>query len=276
MLASVVLVSLQSARDKGRVASAVMFSTSMYRGWGADAFGVWNFDEPNNGDNAIDSGPNSINLTKAADASVRSSVSPMSSGKSVNFTGSGVADLPSFVSADVSTKSINMSKYTASVWVYMDDTTSSKGTIFSVYSSAPGRAGFMNFSTIDTVPFTLYAGPQLTGCAGNTYFSYKPSIKKWTHYSFSWDGSIGSVRLYVDGKFHSALTGCTTLIGAGSWIAQYIYVGNHANGGSHFVKGSIDELAIYPNVLTSDAIQQIYAEGVKRHNLALNTEVKPQ
>ncbi len=160
-----------------------------------------------------------------------------------------------------------------SVWVYLNDSSAAKGVPVSVYS-AGGRVGYFNFSIIDAIPFTLYAGPQLNSCSGNIYFSYKPTPQKWTHYTVSWDGSAGNglstARLYVDGKFHSSLTQCTPTVAAGSWNAQYIYVGNHANGGSHFTKGLIDEVAIYPNVLTADAIEHIYAGGVRKHTLASN------
>ncbi len=265
MLSSIVLVSLQAARDKGRIASAIIFSTSMYRGWGADAFGVWNFDEANNGDNAQDQGAYGITLTKAADASVRSSVTPLSSGKSIDFTNSVAGDAASFTSGDISTKNISLTNYTVSLWIYLNDTSNSKGVPISV-NTISGRAILFNLSTIDTTPFTLFAGPQLANCGGgSTSFSNKPSPQKWINYAFTWDKSTQEVRLYVDGKYTASLTGCNSSIGNGSWTAQSVYVGNFSAGASHFIKGLVDELAIYPSVLTASQIQEIYAQGLPRH-----------
>jgi prepilin-type N-terminal cleavage/methylation domain-containing protein len=271
MLALVVLVSLQSARDKGRVASAILFSTTMYRGWGADAFGVWNFDEPN-ASNAQDSGPNNITLAKN-DAALRSTDTPLSSGKSLDFvTGMAKANGPSY------TGSINnygdLTKYTTSFWFNLP-VGFGNGTTFGLYSAGGARIIYVNLAADQN---RVFAGPQLASCiGGNLFFSYNYPVSKWVNMTFSWDGS--NSRLYVDGKLASSLTGCVPNIPPGDttpWKPVTLYVGSGiSGGGSHFL-GLIDELAIYPNVLTADAIQQIYAEGVKRHNLALNTEVQPQ
>jgi prepilin-type N-terminal cleavage/methylation domain-containing protein len=275
VLASVVLVSLQSARDRARVTSALMFSTSMYRGWGADAFGIWNFDETGANASAVDSGPNNITLVKTVgDTSVRSPKTPLSSGKSFDFSSGIVAGQTSYSSALIN-RPINLSRYTSSVWIYMIDPNSTQGIPFSVYSTN-AMISYMNLSVISGAGQSrIYAGPRLISCpaAANTYFTYSLPVDKWVNIAFSWNGV--DTRLYIDGKFNSSLIGCTVAgVAPISWDATYVHVGNF-NGGTHF-NGLMDELAIYPNVLTADAIEQIYADGAKRHNIALNAEVQPQ
>lgn len=262
VLASLTLVSLQSARDKARVASAVIFASSMYRGWGAEAFGVWNFDEPNNGDNAKDSGPNNITLVKQ-DSSLRSDSTPMSSGKSLDFSLSSKTDPASYIGAV--SRQIDLSKFTSSIWFNLPSNFSifNNGVPFGVVSST-GRVIYFN---IDYQNNRLYVGPQLASCTGGlTYIPYSIPLVKWVNVAFSWDGS--NVRLYIDGKLIGSLSGCSVALTMTSWVPTNVYVGTGvSNGGAH-INGLIDELAIYPQVLTADAIQQIYAEGAKKHNLA--------
>jgi prepilin-type N-terminal cleavage/methylation domain-containing protein len=277
MLASVVLVSLQSARDKGRVASAIMFSAGMYRGWGADAFGVWNFDEPNNTDDAQDSGSNNIILSRIGTAT-RSSETPLSSGKSLDYSTSDYSlnTTDYFKSADIYSRNIDLARgggYTASFWIYAPLSTT-QGRPFIVFGSAIGWDVIAYANISSTGGGQLHVGPRLSAL---TPFSYAFSVKKWTHVSYSFERSTGKIRLYIDGK----LIGTQTVVAMPTdYIAKKVIVGVNYNStdsplaGSHF-NGFMDELAIYPNVLTADAIQQIYAEGVKRHNLALNAEVTP-
>jgi prepilin-type N-terminal cleavage/methylation domain-containing protein len=45
MLSSIVLSSLNSSREKARIAAGLAFANHTYRGFGGEAIGVWNLDE---------------------------------------------------------------------------------------------------------------------------------------------------------------------------------------------------------------------------------------
>lgn len=265
VLASVVLVSLQSARDRARVTSALMFSTSMYRGWGADAFGIWNFDETN-GD-AKDGGPNNFNLSCTGTCPRDNSIKPTASGSSLNFSGLSATSVASGDHLSKSFSSQDLSKgFTASAWIYMLDTSSS-GAMFGLNNSA-GRVAFINFSSNSA----FYLG--YPGGGVGSLFSYAIPLSKWVHIAYSFDNS--KVRLYIDGKLinSNSVTAVTTPYGVTNVVVGNLSIATPAL--NHLNKSRMDELAIYPNVLTADVIQQIYAEGAKRHNIALNAEVQPQ
>lgn len=264
VIASVVLVSLQSAREKGRVTSSIMFAGSMYRGWGANAFGAWNFDEPNNSDNAIDSGPNGLDLVRN-DTSTRSPNTFISNGKSLDFSTYAPSAPYSFSVTVPATKQVDLSKYTASVWVYFPSGVTAFGAPV-VLQSAYAQILLINFSS-----GTLTFGPrQGTSCSsGTNSLAFVPPNDKWINVTISWDGT--NARLYVDGKYVNSLFGCSLQTpiggnGATYWIPTSVAVGNALNAGSNFhFKGLMDDLAIYNNVLTADAIHQIYAMGASRH-----------
>ncbi|MFA6554729.1 MAG: LamG-like jellyroll fold domain-containing protein [Candidatus Paceibacterota bacterium] len=266
-IASVVLVSLQGAREKGRVASAIMFSTNLYHAWGDDAFGIWKFDE-NTGEDAKDSGPNGITLSKV-DAGTRSdSERPLPSGRSLDFSTSVTASSPtSYTTVDISARGLSLSKHTVSLWVYLPSDTTF-GLPFTI-NSVETRVSYLNIAA-DRVN----AGPLFSTCptplnpSSNIYSSYSTPLNKWVNFAFSWDGT--DVRFYVDGKLFNSLKNCTlsgNISNPAYWIAKNIYIGGSSSLGAH-LRGYMDELAIYNQVLTADRIQQIYAEGITRHTLA--------
>jgi len=258
MLASVVLVSLQSARDKGRVASGIIFSTNMYRVWGADALGIWNFDEES-GD-ALDGGAKSLNLSCVGTCTRNSNIRPTSSGSSLDFSteinqGSDTNYLDS--------GSINQNLsggYTTSVWIYLSDKTAA-GMAYVVYP----RLAFMNFAAAGFgTPSQIYIGPRTSSHLTGYLLSYATPIAKWIHFSISYDGS-NNLRIYIDGKLNQTVVVGAAILGT---TAQQVTIGNEGASSLHFIKGLMDELAIYNSVLTADAIQNIYAEGIARHTLA--------
>ncbi len=257
-MASIILASLVSAREKGRIGASIMFADNMYQGWGADAIGYWKFDEAS-GD-ALDSGPNNITLVKnAAYGIARSPITPLSGGNSLDFTGSGMNDATSFVSADLSTKQLSMTKYTVDVWVLMPDA-SAQGVAVSVYDINNKRINALNFSG-GASSATLVAG----ACLGSSY-NYQPPFGKWINMAYSWDGA--NEKLYIDGKPYGSFLGCSPLGGISvGWIVKNIYVSGYSGIGAHFI-GRMDNLVIYNNTLSNAQIEQIYAEGLKTHTLA--------
>jgi prepilin-type N-terminal cleavage/methylation domain-containing protein len=268
MLASVVLVSLQSARDKGRVSSGIIFATTMYHAWGADALGVWNFDETSGAD-AKDSGPNNITLT-ANGNSLRSTNKPTSSGSSINYSGSAYStDISDFFrSTDIYSKGIDLVKnggYTVNLWIY-SPAASMQGRPLGIYGNGFDILAYINITT--TNGGQIHLGPRANALSP---FNYSFPVNKWTNISYSFNKSTGTIRFYVDGKFYSTQN-ITAM--PPDYIVKKVIVGVNYNdtdnpvAGSHF-DGQLDELSVYSSVLTADAIEQIYAQGLARHNLAV-------
>ena len=253
MLASVVLISLQSARDKGRVASSIVFSTSMYRSWGADAFGVWNFDDTSS--SLVNSGTRNLTLICNLTCIRNPDKKPLSSGTSLDFSTESIAG-NYWKLTGISQRLEN--SYTASFWVYLTNTSAS-GFVFELNP----RMAFMN---IQSGGNTFFLGPGFTGSPLGVTVNYSIPLNKWVHLSYSYNGS--SVRLYVDGKFYQSYTSGLPVTPGNLITNIYIGSGNALDASSRLVNGLVDELAIYDKVLTADAIQQIYAEGLTRKNLA--------
>jgi hypothetical protein len=81
-----------------------------------------------------------------------------------------------------------------------------------------------------------------------------PILGNWHHGVATYDGA--NVRVYVDGVLRTAATPCpytpnpTNGVGIG-----------HLNIGGNFVAGNVDEVALYPYVLTAAQVAQHYAVG---------------
>jgi prepilin-type N-terminal cleavage/methylation domain-containing protein len=257
MLASVILVSLQSARDKGRVSSGIIFSTTMYHAWGADALGVWNFDEDNG--LFIDSGPNNFNLSCVGTCTRNSNLKPTSSGSSLDFSAeANQASNTNYLDSGTINQSLSTG-YTTSVWIYLSNN-STAGIAYVVFP----RLAFLNFAAAAT-PAQINIGPRTAAYPNGYQLNYATPINKWVNFAVSYDGT-NNLRIYIDGKLNQAISvGAATL---GTTVSQ-ITVGNEGAGALHFIRGAIDELSIYKSVLTADAIEQIYAQGLTRHNLAV-------
>lgn len=281
MMASVTLVALSSARDKGRIASGLMFATTMNRGWGADAIGSWSFDETTVGADAQDSGANNITLTNYG-PSVRSPLRPGTYGSSITYK--DVADTNTtdfFMASGLRTKNINLVSgggYTVSLWV--NRLTGTGGKVFYVIGSNNVGPYFDQLAFINFNATQIFTGPRFSAPAVN-YFSYNMPTDKWVHLSYSFNNSVPPViRLYIDGKYFGTKTltaGTPTdytldkiLVGVSPSLATFPV----PQSGAHYT-GLVDEISIYPYVLSADNIQQIYANGVKKHSLAF-TEVSPQ
>ena len=78
LLASVVLASLGSARDKGRVGGGILFADSNYHAYGAEAVAIYNFDSATTP--GLDSSGNARNLTYAFNPLTLSSNTPSGHG----------------------------------------------------------------------------------------------------------------------------------------------------------------------------------------------------
>lgn len=264
MLSSVVLVSLQSARNKGRVASGIIFSTSMYRAWGADAFGIWNFDEASGG--ATDGSARRINLSCVGSCPRNSTIKPGSSGNSLDFSAETTQASPTNY-LNSGTISLDLNKgYTTSAWIYLSEATAA-GMAYAVYP----RLAFLNFNAAAT-PSQIYVGPRTATYSTGYTLNYATPIAKWVHFSVSYDGT-NNLRIYIDGKLTQSIAVGAAQLGT---TANQITIGNEGASSLHFMKGMIDDFSIYDKVLTADAIRHIYAEGLRKHNLALTTEAQPQ
>ena len=238
ILASIVLVSLQGARDKADISKAQEFSHAVRVSLGADLIGEWRFDE-GVGVEAKDSSGSDNHGNLVGDSQWVDGVF----GQALMFDGAGDRidcgsnlDLPT--------------AFTVEVWVKSDIDNSWSDYIIWRNDDRPG------IRTAGTKWQLLVDGNN-----GNSIKSTSDIIiGAWTHLALTFDGAVGIV--YVNGteensRVDSTYTqGTTFRIGSdGVWDRSF--------------NGKIDEVRIYDQALSSVKIYQLYVQGAEKHNIVL-------
>lgn len=247
LLSSVVLASLNTARERGRLAAGQKFSGYNYRNLGADAVLYANLDS----NPPTDQLGNGVTYSVASGASLATSDTPLKSGNSFLFAGGGSGS--GNVLATLS-RTVTIDKFTASAWIKPTDITDGGWFL----SAAPTSSGANRvFSFVWNVSTGLISAAN----ANTTYNStVSAPVGKWTNIAVSWNGTEYS--FYKDGKFVEKITGAMTNYDIGSVI-----IGSFFTGWDGF-KGNVDEVGIYTTALAQNEIEQIYAAGVSTHTLA--------
>lgn len=238
LLSSVILVSLNTARDRGRVASGLIFNSSMYQANGVNSYGIYNFD---NGGATDTSGLNNNGTT--FNTVVSDDVASGVLGKSLYFNGTN-----SYVSVQYrSSMFINNRGFTYTAWI---KPTSIPG----LYNMIMGQ--YLPYLSVDGTGLL-----RLSFDAGGTQRVHlsasKLSINKWYHVAATVNNQ-GYASIYIDGKLDSTSPQYTGLTG---YISD-LYIGQWNNIGTYKFTGNIDEVKVYNYALGISEIQKQYADGL--------------
>ncbi|MDE1967180.1 MAG: prepilin-type N-terminal cleavage/methylation domain-containing protein [Patescibacteria group bacterium] len=274
MLASVVLVALGSARQKGQTAASLEFSSSLFHSYGADAYAFYDFNDGNTSSISNQAGggyPNgTINGTPAY-----VSDTPSGSGKAFSFTGGSNGNSISVSLGNTS----YFSNYTISMWLkapswsgmYEIRADTQYYAAFPPYSSGGTTAAVLAIS-----PSTIYYGSVFNSNWG-TNGNYSPSANialptnQWVQVAFSYQASNGYNYLYINGK--KVASAPATGGSPSSFPIAYMPLGagQFASGGFfNNYTGYMDDFAFYSQALSDAQIHDIYAMGRPSHPLAEN------
>ncbi len=242
VLSSVVLVSLNSGREKGRIGAGIQTDSSIYQSYGSDAIGIWDFDE-------ISGGSTRNGATGKMDSQLTGSplptiVSGVNGGTALHFTGTGNGEGVTIPTTP------QLQKFTLSAWV-IDE---------------PGGDGvhsiLQNFWEIHEITNQLCYHPW--GYNTDHWSCTDPGTvpqNKWIFVATSYDGN--SIRMYVDGKI--LLT--DPVPSASRNFDQFFSIGVGFYGNRQF-KGTIDQVKIYSQALGTAEIEKVYAQGLPTHQFA--------
>lgn len=244
LLSSVVLASLNSAREKARLAAGRQFSSGTYRAIGDRAVGSWTFDECSGPTISDSSGSGN---TGTGPSSGWSASTPSGQGCSFTFSGSyfntGVNGLPAMDAPK-----------TISAWVRYTGTPG--GSVFNMFSG--GTSG-VQFGFRGSTGFAAWKW-------GGVILVQLPTLFQpdaWYHLTYVFDGT--NHILYLDGVERAR---STVVNQTGAATAASV-------GGSIYdtLTGSLDDVRVYTSGLTAYEVQAVYAEGATRHQkLAVQAE----
>ena len=241
LISSVVLVSMRGSTGKAKIAKGLEFSQTIMNTIGHDAVAVWNFDEGSGGI-AHDKSGYGNNLSLVGGTWVEG---VMENSSAYRFrSGSTITIFPRAIGLGV----------TYEFWFKLPNTSDTTGTFFCAEDVT-------NITLEDNLGQTSYGD----NTCGTDYRTSELNISdtKWHHFAFS---KSSDSQLCLDGQ-------CKSMGDATGNIPNIKRVNfNNGCGCGYgtFTQGLIiDNLRIYERALGSAEIQQHYAGGAEKHEIAL-------
>lgn len=247
LLSAIVLVALTGPREKARITGILDFEAQVNHYLGAEARGVWNFDDCTARDLSGYGNEGAINGATACSSDTPHAVAGQGNGKnSMRFTAGGddISMSPGPVIAG--------NQITMSLWVYPQ--AGNYAAIVSKYVYGleynPGCGG-------TCLRFQIYNGSEVQlDSVANTI-----AVNAWSHVAGVYDGA--DMRIYVNGNQVATRPATGNIIDG--WN---LMMGRSPVNANQFA-GFIDEVRVYSQALTQTEIQKHYADGLeKRKNLA--------
>ena len=246
ILASIVLVSLQGAKDQAELAEAQSFARQVRTSLGLSLIGEWKFDDevdPTRDSSGYDNQGDLINNPQWVDGIF---------GKALEFNGSNYVNC-----GDSSILTNFPDGVTVGLWFKANSVAAGQGQF-----GQNGGGKYLNFYMAAGVDHTYLRWETDTGQSFNSNTKIYPN--NWYHAVGIYDNSSGSAKLYINGKFDKerSLTFDTDRTGLS------VVIGSYGIGSLPF-NGIIDEVRIYNQALSLAEVQQLYAQGVDEHGIVL-------
>ncbi len=262
ILTSIVLIALNNARDRAKIAKAKTFAHNIQSGLGDELVGMWRLDDVYDSGGGIyktkdDSGSgndgtlfNMDPATDLVDGIIR---------KGLEFDGVNdyvdiayTNDILDTREAHTVSAWVNPNEYKTTAWeirIVADRNTSNAFTLYQLDNNL--TFGVWNDSE------NLYA---IT--ASNSL-----EIGKWTHvagtYTPDTSPGNGTIKIYINGTL---INSRSNVVGTLRNNALKTFIGGGEHSAIRAFNGTIDEVNIFSQALTSTQIQKHYAEGKDRHN----------
>jgi prepilin-type N-terminal cleavage/methylation domain-containing protein len=225
LLSSIVIASLNEARDKARIAKALQFDAHIKNALGSEIIEEWNFDGSIN--DITGNGNTVFNISGSPTyiTSIR--------GQGLNLNGStwiGVDDYPS------KTKLGDHDSYAVSLW-FKTSIKNNNQTITDRWASGGKYAWeILGPQNDGRIKFSIWDGSTMVSIYSKTDLA----DNKFHHLLIEKDLQDDVIRLYIDGELHS--TGQDTTTGNLYSASSLMYIGGVGSGD---FQGIIDEVRVY-------------------------------
>ena len=250
LLSSLVLVSLQGAKDQADIAKAQEFSHTVRVTMATDLVGEWRFDNNTNDSSGYDNNGTIVGDSGYVDGMF---------GQALEFDGNDYVDCGNNNNLYMNDKDMTMS-----LWVNLEGS----GTRLIAGQVYCWR---WNYGML-VVNEDYYV--QLTNNTGGTS-DYNTGVSldndKWYFLAFTIKKDSNELIPYVNGEKLSiiditASLPLASITTGGCW--QRFAMGRHGSGAS-YLNGTLDEVQIYNRALLTTEIKQLYAQGAEKHNIVL-------
>ncbi len=253
LMSSIVLVNidLPGQKQRGKIAKILEFSQSIQNALGAEAVGVWEFDN-----NALDTSGYSNNGTINGGATFTDNTPQKVVGTTAGKYALSFDGVNDYVQVADSNSLDITSAITISAWVNLTNVADNRQ-IVAKNNTGSGNNDPYAFAVSQTTG--TISGRVGSGTNSNSVTGVKKVADgAWHFVVFSYDKN--NLYLYVDGVLDK--TGAKTITPLTNTTA--LMIGSWNNTWSRFY-GLIDEVRIYNQTLTIGQIQKHYAEGLAKY-----------
>lgn len=246
LLSTVVLSSLNTARDKGRIAGAKQFAANVDHAVSDEAFAMFEFEECS-GSSTTDRAQNRIGTMNTGAG--WSTLTPFNTGCSANLDGN-----VGYVSASVTPVTVTTVTYTA--WVRPDTQTKPWGGIIETFNGGTIRDMCRLYAS------TLRPNMRVNQANPEIFANASLPLNVWSHVACVYDGTQG--KIYIDGKLDVATT-----VSAGSRVIDTVEVGRNEQSASWMLRGQVDGAHAFGRALTASEIGKLYASEAPKYKIAI-------
>ncbi len=257
LLSSVVLTSLNTSREKARIAGGRQFAAQVEHTAGDLLVGKWDFNDCSGSNVADASGFN--NNAVIGGTVTWSTDSPSSTGCSIALNGTSQNIATAFSSNYNFGSNTN---FTLSAWVKGTNFNNGPFIIDNRYTFGGTNGGYsMRVDNLGRPCLRAGNGTSITDICGttNTY-----ADNKWHQYTIS-ANRTGVARIFVDGK-EIASADITTMGNIDS--ASAVHFGTKDSTASNALDGYIDEIRIFAKDLTAKEIKHLYLASSNNEKFA--------
>lgn len=253
LLSSVIFASLNSSRDKSRMAAGEQLDATFQRSLGDQRIGAWKFDDCSG--TTLQNLESFSYIANLIGGATWSTDTPYGRGCSLLFDGStGYAKLDNAGGSIYSVQPGTVRTFTA--WFKSTTPTETQQTIIS-------KINCVGWSVAITANATVYGqfDPAPCGSPARVTSTGTYVDSKWHFVALTVDRINNILSLYIDG----AIIG-TDVVDAGASSFGNFLVGNDTAG--EYFNGLVDEVYAYSISLSLSQVQKLYAEGLASHPLA--------
>jgi|6_EtaG_2_1085325.scaffolds.fasta_scaffold14210_2 hypothetical protein len=203
-------------------------------------------------------GTNDALLCNMLQGGLNNANAPMFNSHSVLFNGSS-----NYLVVDTVAGNIDTDKGTYSTWIKFNGATSINGQIIKASVNSNNQVSMVYHNSSQKFYFTYKAGGTTKRVEVATT---EEGDGNWTHLAQTWDTAADELKGYVNGSQVASTVGS---LGTFSGTINKCYVGRNTLAANSYVKGYVDEVGVWDEVLDDDAITAVYNSG-KGINLTRN------
>jgi prepilin-type N-terminal cleavage/methylation domain-containing protein len=247
LLSSVVLASLNSARDKAKLSAGKQFAANVDHAAGDQAYGLWDFDECS-GSSVVDrSGFNQLGTLFNSPTYVAGDT-PTGTGCSMLFNGT-----TAYVAGSLISQSITTMAYMA--WVKPDVQVKTWGGFIETFNSGTIR-DLCRFSGSSLRP-----NFKPNGASTEVTANASLPLNVWSHVACVYDGTNESI--YINGALDNSVA-----VSVGAHTIDTFEIGRNEQNSVWMFKGQIDSVHAFSKALTASDVGKLYAIEAPRYQVA--------